>query len=225
MNQVDLGAGVLVALVLLSATSTLGALAVFRRFTDSARIGRTASRIVAHLMELGLFFDEPALVLRAQGDLFRENLKLLRLIALPCALLALPFAIFFTGLNAIFGRAPLAVGAPAVVTLQWRGSSPAAELEAPQGIEVETPPVRITFSQEVSWRIRPIQNAAGWLKLALPGSVSAQKIFAGSGLVYAFPFPPAPFQIPYPSATILHMNWILWYILVSAVTALAWSLF
>lgn len=227
MNRVDLGAQDFIALLLLSALSTLGAVMVFRRFSDGASIRRAGNLIMAHLMELGLFFDEPALVLRAQGDLFMENLKLLRLIALPCTLLAVPFVVFFAGLDAIFGRAPLVVGAPAVVTLRWTGSpaelTPAPVLEAPPGIQVETPGVRIISSHEVSWRIRPVQNVEGRLRIALAGRALAPPVFAGSGLVWAFPFPGAPVRIHYPRATILHLDWILWNLVASLVTALAWN--
>ncbi|HML16458.1 MAG TPA: hypothetical protein VK419_05510, partial [Bryobacteraceae bacterium] len=174
-------------------------------------------------MELGLFFDEPALCLRAQRDLVRENLKLLRLIAVPCALLAIPFAIFFIALGSAFGQAPLVVGAPAVVTVQWTG--PAPELDVPPGINVETPAVRIVSASEISWRIRPVRNVAGPLKMALAGRVSPEKIFAGSGLVYAFPFPQSAVRIPYPRATILHLHWFLWYLLASAATTLLWNMF
>lgn len=97
---------------MLSAISTVVAVLVFRRFCDWTLIGRATNRILAHLMELGLFFDEPLLVLRAHRDLLRENLRLLRLIILPCVLLAIPFALFFAGLNSMFGRAPWSSARP-----------------------------------------------------------------------------------------------------------------
>lgn len=220
MSQADLGVRGLLALVPLSAISTVGALAVFRRFSDRKAIGRSADLILAHLMELGLFFNEPALVLRAQRDLLRENLRLLRHIALPCALLAVPFTILFLEMNTVFGAAPLAVGAPAIVTLD--ADDPAAVLEAPAGIQVETPGVRVAFSHEVSWRIRPIERVRGRLKIASAGWVLGEPVFAGTGLVFAPGFPQSPIRIRYPRANILGLNWFLWYVLASAITALVW---
>lgn len=223
MNQADLGLRGLIPVLLLSAISTVGAALVFRRFSDWTSMRRAANRILAHLMELGLFFDEPLLVLRAHRDLLRENLTLLRLMILPCAILVIPFAIFFAGLNSIFGRAPLVVGSPATVTTQWTGSTPTPIMTAPQGILVETPGVRSVFSHDVSWGIRPVQKVKGRLEVALAGRVLAVPIFAGPGLVYASPFGEGPVQIHYPRATILHLDWIFWYILASVVTGLAWS--
>ena len=221
MNPVDLGARALFVLAMLSGTSTTVALAVFRRFTNRAEIGGAANRVVAHLMELGLFFDEPVLVLRAQRDLLWENLRLLRGIAVPCALLALPFAFFFVELDTLFGRAPLVVGAPTVITMDWTGSAPV--IEAPPGIEVETPPVRAAFSREVSWRIRPVRSVRDRLKIALTGGDLAVPVFAGSGVAYRFASWRVPIRIRYPRATILDLNWVFWYILASLVTALAWN--
>ncbi|MGD1091088.1 MAG: hypothetical protein ABSB35_03740 [Bryobacteraceae bacterium] len=223
MTEVDLGARALFALALLTAASTEGALLVFRRFSDRALMGRAANRILAHLMELGLFFDEPVLVLRAHRDLLRENLKLLRSIVVPCALLALPFVMFFAELDAVFSRAPLVVGAPAIVTLEWAGSTPVPVIISPPGIVVETPAVRSVFSHEVSWRIRPVQIVKGRLEVALAGRVLTATAVAGPGLLYAFPFPRSPLRIRYPHATILHLDWVFWYILGSIATAVAFS--
>ena len=43
---------------------------VFRRFAPR-HTGRTVNRILAHVMQLRLFFDEPRLVWNAQRDLLR----------------------------------------------------------------------------------------------------------------------------------------------------------
>ena len=76
--------------------------------------------MMAHVMEFRLFLDSPALVLRAQRDLLRENLHLLRLILLPCAILAFIFIVLFPQLDAMYGHAPLPVGEPSVVTAHTR---------------------------------------------------------------------------------------------------------
>ena len=94
-------------------------------------------------MELGLFLDSPGLVLRAQRDLLRENVRFLRLVMLPAAILALLFALLYSPMSAMYGRAPLPVGEPSVVTIQMKDAAmPPVQFEAPDGIVVETPGVR-----------------------------------------------------------------------------------
>jgi len=61
---------------------------VFRRF-GSSHTRRTVNRILAHVLELRLFLDEPRLIWNAQRDLLRENLRLFGQIALP-SLIAAP---------------------------------------------------------------------------------------------------------------------------------------
>jgi hypothetical protein len=134
--------------------------------------------------------------------------------------LAIPFAIFFAELDAAFGRAPLVVGAPAMVALEGIGSTPAPVLAAPPGVVVETPAVRSVFSHEISWRIRPVQIVKGRLEVALGGHLLTAPVAAGPGLLYAFALPRSPLRVLYPRATILHLDWVVWYILASLVTAL-----
>jgi hypothetical protein len=129
---------------------------VFRRFTDPGRLGGTINRILAHVMEFRLFLDEPRIILRAQRELIAENIHLLRQMALPCAILAIPFALLYGPLDRHFGYGPLRIGEPAVVTA--RGMT---ELKAPPGMVVETPGVRVLRTGETSWRVRPVTAVYG----------------------------------------------------------------
>src|ERR1700683_4093251 len=118
MSDADLGWKALWTLLPVSALYGVLSILVFRRCSDAALVRRSLNKVWAHLMELSLFLDSPSLVLRAQRDLLRENVRLLRLVILPAAILALLFAFLFPALNAIYGRAPLPVGEPFVVSIQ-----------------------------------------------------------------------------------------------------------
>jgi hypothetical protein len=227
LNQIDLGAEALWTLLPVSAIATLVSLAVFRRFTNPAPLRRAANRIVAHLYELRLFLDEPVLVFRAQRDLFRENLRLLRIIALPSAILALPFALLFVELNAFYGHAPLVVGEPAIVTVQLsrRESLPEVQLIAPAGIEIETPAVHSLAANEVSWRVRPTRALSGDLKVLLQGQTFTKTISVGAGVRYLPNFSATWIEIGYPKARIYGFPWLAWFVLGAAVTAFAYQFY
>src|SRR3984885_11655361 len=138
---------------------------IFRRLADESSIRRTVNRILAHVMELGLFIDSPSLVFRAQRDLLRENLRLLRLTILPSAILALLFVVLYPPMNTMYGRAPLPIGEPSVVTIQMKDAAmPAVELQAPDGMIVETPAVRVLHDHQISWRVRPVRAITARLK-------------------------------------------------------------
>jgi hypothetical protein len=190
-------------MILLSIVYGILAAIIFRRLTDAPSLRRTVNRILAHLMELGLFIDSPSLVFRAQRDLLRENLRLLRLTILPAAILALLFALLYPLMNATYGRAPLPVGEPAVVTIQTQDDS-IPLLEAPDGIAVETPAVRIPHDHEISWRVRPLRPTTAGFKFRIDNRIVT----------------PSSITIPYPE-----LPWLARFVLISSLSALAFGLF
>jgi len=193
----------------------------FRRFSDQVSLRATVNRMMAHVMEFRLFLDSPALVLRAQRDLLRENLHLLRLIILPCAILALIFIVLFPQLDAMYGRAPLKTGERSLVAARLDGD---AVLEAPAGIEVETPGVHTTHDRKVSWRVRALGRTSGELKVHHDGRVLTKRIVAGAGLIYdvRLPFSRPEIEIHYPKTTILGVNWMVWFFLISSAVAIGY---
>jgi len=204
-----------IGLFFISAIYGVIAVLVFRRFADGASVRRSVNRILAHVMELGLFLDSPALVLGAQRDLLRENLRLLRLAMLPGVILAVLFALLYPPMNAIYGHAPLAVGEPSVVTVQMKVMEP-VELEAPEGIAVETPGVRILRDRQISWRVRPLRQSSGDWRFHIENRVVTANFFLRDPAIQSI-------EIRYPRATILGFSWQVWFLGVSSVSALFWK--
>ena len=184
----------LITLVPLGALCGVVAAFVFRGFGSRAT-RTTINRIQAHLMELVLFIDEPRLILRAQGNLLRENLRLLRQLAVPLLITAPLFAIVMWQADRVYGRAPLAAGEAVVVTAHGNADT----LEAPAEVTVETPGVRVAGVGEVSWRIRPKRAFSG--QLTVKGS--AERV-----------------EIPWP-----RKSWMPWFLGISAVSALITAIF
>jgi len=200
-------------MILISIAYGVVAVLIFRRLTDESSIRRTVNRILAHVMELGLFIDSPSLVFRAQRDLIRENVRLLRLTVLPGAILALLFAILYPPMNAIYGHSPLPVGEPSVITLQMKDATmPAVQLEAPEGMIVETPAVRVLHDHEISWCVRPVKNPLGEIKFHLDNRVVTPGFFLHDPSIRAI-------NIPYPA-----VPWLAWFALISSGSALTFGL-
>jgi hypothetical protein len=182
----------LVGLALVSAIYGIAAALVFRRFTNTALLHRTVNRILAHVLEFRLFLDEPRIILRAQRELIGENIRLLRQIALPCLILAIPFALLYGPMERHFGHGPLRVGEPAIVTAPIE--SGLTELKAPPGVVVETPGVRVLRTRQIAWRVRPVSATYG----AFPKGV----------------------EVGYPRAGILGLPWLVWFLGISTLAAL-----
>jgi len=199
----------------------LAAALAFRCFSDQVSIRATINRMMAHAMEFRLFLDSPRLVLRAQRDLLRENLHLLRLILVPGAILAIVFVILFPQLDAMYGHAPLPVGEPSVVTARLIGD---AVLEAPVGIKVETQAVRVIHDRQISWRVRPIGRTEGELKVRCGDRVVTRRVVAGGGMIYGWqlPFSRPVIEIRYPRTAVLGVNWMIWFFMISTASAIGY---
>jgi len=241
VTPIDLGVGALLTLVPISIFAGIGMLLAFRHTSDQAAVRRLKGLVTAHLLEFRLFMDEPRLILRAQRDLILANLRFIRLMLRPVLILTVPMALLLVEMDAFYGRAPLVPGEAAIVTTQSK-TDPAGlplVLKAPPGIAVETSGVRVPAEHQVSWRIRPLLAIAGSLELSSGGNTIRKTISAGSGIHYlserraslaGFFLHPTEWpithgaidwiEVRYPGASILGFHWLLWFFVISGITAL-----
>jgi hypothetical protein len=228
----------------------LGALMmwVFRRTSNRQAIRETVNRIHAHLLEFWLFVDEPRLIWKSWKGLLVANARLYRLLLVPLLILTIFLAPVYACLDAFYGSSPLPVGKMALVTLgmheplEQLASIP--QLNAPEGISVESPAVRIFSERQLSWRIRPLRPVSGVLDWPVMGTTVEKAVTAGDGIRYhsrkrvrslveliRFPLePPLPagpvewIEISYPPATValfgLEAHWAIWFALFSLLGAM-----
>jgi hypothetical protein len=220
----------------------------FGRVSNQKAIGQARRRLQACLYELRLFTDEPALIWRAQATLLWVNLRYLALVLYPMLILTIPMALLFALLEPFYGKAPLAPGEPAIVTVKMAHpidfSLPPPLLQAPEGVVVETPAVRIPAEREVSWRIRALRPASGHLRILLPTEILTKSVVSGedprflSGRrvrsLWSLLWHPTESRLPdgpvdwiavqYPPRTIswlgFRLHWLVWLLLISMATAL-----
>lgn len=202
MSEVDLGASALWSLIPISIVAGFATVFVFRRWTDGAAIRAVTDRMLAHMMEFRLFIDEPALILRAQRDLFKANWQLLMLLLRPTLILVIPFTVLLAEMEAHYAKAPLQIGHASVVTAQFKSADHAGVvLKTPKGIDIETPGVHIPRLNQISWRIRPVRPFSGKIEL-VGGQIASVAIL-------------------YPPATIFHLHWLVWFLIISTAAAIA----
>jgi hypothetical protein len=223
-------------------------LLVFRKLSNQNRIAAVKRQVQAHLLELRIFRDEPGVMWRAQGALLKHNLRYLGLMLRPTLVMAVPITVLLVHLDGFYGRAPLAVGRPAVVTLAMSrpldAAAPPPTLIAPEGIAVETPAVRALGLNQVSWRIRPLEPVSGKLEFIIDGRAVAKDIEAGSHARFipgrrvssafeALWHPDEPriaapgvnwIEIQHPQSSMrlfgLDMDWAAWFVILAMAAAL-----
>ncbi len=219
---------------------------IFQRTSNLVAFRQTRKRLVAHLLEFRLFYDEPALIWRAQKAIVRENLRLFALLKYPALILTLPVIWLLIQLEAVYAYAPLTVGQPAVIRAQitdeLRSSDAGASLQGPLEILVNDPPVRSETDRQISWRIRPLRPVCSSLRLQIRGEIISKTVCAGTRRVFLvrrrvqslidFLLRPQEARLPpgdvawvevdYPETDLviggIALPWIAWFVLISLVS-------
>ncbi len=220
---------------------------LLRTTSNQEAIRKIRRQIQACLYELRLFVDEPGLILRAQGRLLRLNARYLWLMLRPALILALPMLLLFSFLEPFYGKTPIPIARQSIVTVKLRhppGALIAAPiLQTPDGIQVESPAVRMQGTGQVCWRIRANKTTSGMLRVVFPTEIATKKIASGTypeflsmkrvRLSWQLLLHPTEHPLPagnvdwiaieYPSRKIgwlgLDLPWFVWLLLFSMTTA------
>lgn len=223
-------------------------LLVLRKLSNQEAIRKIRRQIQACLYELRLFVDEPSLIWRAQVRLIGLNVRYLALMLRPALILLIPMLFLFSVLEPFYGKAPIAVATNSIVTVKLAhppGPLVAAPiLQPPDGINVETPAVRMQGTGQVCWRIRATKATSGSLRIVFPTEVATKHIISGAnpeflstkrvrsfwGLFWHPTEAPLPkgnvewIEIAYPSRSIhwigLDWPWFVWLLLFSSLTVI-----
>jgi hypothetical protein len=161
----------------------LGALYVFKKISNQKGIRAAKDKVVAYLLQVILFKDEPRVVLRAQGRILRYNLAYVGHNLVPMLVLVVPFVVVATNLEPRYHFSPAKVGQSIRLTLELRDRVDVGDvevgLEVPEGVTVETPPVRTPELRTIDWRLRPERNGIYELRIRVGEDVQAKRLVVG----------------------------------------------
>jgi uncharacterized membrane protein (DUF106 family) len=185
----------LVGLTLVSLATGVGMLLIFKATSDQAALAAVKRRIHACLFEIRLFNDDLRAILRAQGEILRHNLAYLRLSLAPLVWMILPLVLAIAQLQFHYAYAGLEPGESAVVKVTLRADRsdadpavrPAAELVAPEGLQVETPAVWIPSQRELAWRIAAQRAGDYQLRVRVNGSTDTKAVRVSDAVVRRSP--------------------------------------
>jgi hypothetical protein len=236
------------SLLLVSAVSGVVLLWLFSKTSNPQKIKRTKKKLQAHLLEMRLYADDPSVILGAQKALLVQNVRYFGLMLKPALVATVPMVLLLLVLDGFYGKAPLRVGEPAIVTVQMSEAipvdGPPPKLEAPPQISVDTAAVRVLSDRQASWRIHAREKFAGTFQVVSDGASASKSIAAGDaasfvssrrvGSVAALPLYPGetPFsargidwiELDYPSASVrmfgIETHWLVWFCIFSLATAL-----
>ncbi len=130
---------------------------IFGLVSAQEKIRSLKKRIRGNLLGVRLFQHDLDAVFRLQGKILRDTARYAGLSLFPVLVLLLPVLVLLVELSLYFEAAPLRPGQAAVLTARFDEGwelQPQVDIEAPQGVAVETPAVRVFPQNEFSWRIR-----------------------------------------------------------------------
>lgn len=141
-----------------SVVSGIVLLLIFGKTSNQRKIRQLKDKMKGHMLEMWIFRDSAAVVLKAQGRVF-WNLARYTACFLPSFVIVLvPVLLIMIQLQARYGYAPLRPGESAFLSLLYTkpvsADAMSVDLTAPDGVTVETPALRIPESREVDFRIR-----------------------------------------------------------------------
>lgn len=166
-----------VGLAVVALVTAAGALTVVKLTSNQAGLRQAKDGMYAALLEMRLFNDDLGAIWRAQLDVFRFNLRYLRVALVPVLWLVVPLGLAVAHLEAFYGYNGLAPDRPALVTAHVRPGAAIntpVTLDAPAGIRVETPALWFPSTRNVVWRIVPDRATSGLLRIRA-GSESVTK--------------------------------------------------
>jgi hypothetical protein len=167
-------------LLLVSALTGVAMLLVFKATSNQRAIRRTRDLIRAHMLAMRLFREDAAVVVDSQKRVLRTNLTYLRYAVVPIVFILPIVVLIMVQLNLRYGPAAARPGEAVVVKATFEGAlDDDVTLEAPPGVAVETPALRVPYKREADWRVRPAKAGEYELKLKTKGSTYAKELVVG----------------------------------------------
>ena len=172
------------ALTVISLISGIFLVWLFGKTSDQDRIREIRDRIRGNLIGVRLFQHDIGVVLRLQGKIFGDTFRFMGLALVPLLIMLVPVLLIMTQLQLRFDVRPLEVGERVLVKALVREASTldgTITLEVPEGVTVETPPVKIRSTREIVWRLRVDRPGDHALVVRVGDEVLEKRIVAGRG--------------------------------------------
>jgi len=176
-------------LVVLSLAAGAIMLLVFRWTSNQHALKRVADRTRADLLAIRLFRDDPAVTLACQLDLLKASGWRLLHSLRPMAVMAVPFILLLIQMARWFEHRPLHPGEAVLVCVKlepqaWpQDGMIDVRLDAPDGLVVETPALRIPSARQIDHRIRAAAPGDYRLRFTLNGRSFEKRLVVADAFV------------------------------------------
>lgn len=159
---------------------------LFRISSNPESIRQSRNRLLARTLELLMFQHDLRVSLTACGRILWANAVYIFQFLRPMAVGAIPLLLIFAQLESWFQWRPLHVGERTVLTVDvdaaYPVSSTLAELSLSDGLQLDSPVVRIPSTNQLAWRIKASETAVGWADVKIGDVTERKTILSGDQL-------------------------------------------
>jgi hypothetical protein len=146
------------AMIFISLLTAVLMLFIYKKTSNQARIKQVKSQIKASLLALRLYQNDFRTLLSSQGELLKVNFRYLLLNLKPLLVIIIPIFLILAQLNLWFNNKSVQPGETFLLRVRFIEGADMERinlgLEAPEGLTVETPVLRIMDEREADWRLR-----------------------------------------------------------------------
>lgn len=179
-------------IIVVSTISALIFLVIFKRMSNQEKIRLYKNRMIAHILEIRLYKDQPVLTIKSILNILWCNIIYIRYALLPLIVIFIPLLVISIQINNRYGYTPLEINKPFIMRVVLAGSLlsfPANILDkircdVSSGIMLETPPMIIEPEASIFWRARVITSKEDeqFCKITIDGTDGSveKKIFTSS---------------------------------------------
>jgi hypothetical protein len=176
------------ALWLFSAAAGVLFLYIFKLTSNQEGIRKTKDKIAAGFLEVRLFKDDLGQMMSAQGLIFRSAFRYMSHALKPMLFMMVPVLLMMIQLNVWYGYEPFQIEDTALVQVNFAGDANIADhtisLVAEEGLEVQTPTLRIASLNEANWRIKALADGQHKLTLNVDGKELVHTIYVGENKTF-----------------------------------------
>ena len=177
-----LGLAPIWAMIVISLLTGILMLWIFGKVSNQNAIALIKDKIRGNLIGVRLFQSDIMTVLRLQVRIVRDTLTYMKYSVVPMLIMFVPVMFVIIQLNLRFSVRPLMPGEQVMLKVKVRDAAILTgdlRLEVPEGVKIDTPPVRIASQKEASWRLVAEQPGRHRLVIRAGGEAVEKELIVG----------------------------------------------
>ena len=145
-------------MLIVSLVMSILMLVIFKRTSDQKGVRVAKNHVKAHFLAIRLYRDDISLMFNTMKNILVSNGRYIKKSFRPMLFMIVPVSIILIQIGSRYEYRPLKVGESTLVTVHLGQNIPedqinTVELQLPDGLVVDAPPVRIYSMREINWRI------------------------------------------------------------------------